>query len=132
MKMAMWTLAMVLVSACGPDLQGDPANDVADELGTTSEELGATVIVKVVGMQFVPATLTLKKGTTVKFVNTSPMGHTVTSGTGSSAAGAGSAFDKSLPAGKSVTLKLTAAGTVPYFCRPHEAMGMKGVIIVTP
>ncbi len=132
MKKAMLLMAVVMVSGCGPDLQGNPDETGSELLGTTHEELGATVIVKIVGTAFVPASVSVKKGTTVKFMNVSPMGHTVTSGTGSGAAGAGAKFDKNVAAGKSVSVKFNTVGTVPYFCRPHEAMGMKGVVTVTP
>ena len=104
----------------------------SDELATAGDELGAAVVVRIVGTTFVPASVRVKKGTTVKFMNVSPMAHTVTSGAGSSAPGAGSAFDAPVAAGKSVSLKFNTVGTVPYFCRPHEPMGMKGVVVVTP
>ena len=125
MKKTMLTMmAMVMVSGCGPDLQGSADETGPDLLGTTNDELGAVVVVKIVGTAFVPATVQVKKGTTVKFMNVSAIGHTVTSGAGSSAPRAGSAFDKNVGAGKSVTVKFLTVGTVPYFCRPHEAMGM--------
>ena len=132
MKTTRWVMAAVVIAGCGPDLQGDVTQDGADVLATTTDDLATTVIVKIIGHQFVPSSVTIKKGTSVKFVNTSTGAHTVTSGTGSSAAGAGSRFVKVLAPGKSTTVKFTTVGAQAYFCRPHEAMGMNGVVSVTP
>jgi plastocyanin len=41
--------------------------------------------------------------------------------------------DKDIPGGKSVTVTFTPAsgGTLPFFCKYHEALGMKGTVNVS-
>ena len=107
----------------------------ADEGAASGEEelrrdAGAVVEVKLGSMSFTPATLSVALGTTVRFHNVSGNTHTVTSGSGSAAANAGQAFDKVVQPGQSVSIKFTTVGVQPYFCRPHERMGMSGTVTV--
>jgi plastocyanin len=90
---------------------------------------GSTI--QTVGTSFEPANLTVAAGTTVTWTDTDGVAHTVTSGTGSSAADAGQLFDMSLTGHGSVTHTFDTPGTYPYFCRPHEPMGMRGTVTVT-
>lgn len=88
-----------------------------------------TVSVSASGTSFSPANITIEAGDAVKWSSTGT--HTVTSGTGSSAPNVGVLFDQSLPSGQTFTFTFTTPGTYPYFCRPHEGLGMKGTVTVT-
>ncbi|MCK5010201.1 MAG: PQQ-dependent sugar dehydrogenase, partial [Deltaproteobacteria bacterium] len=75
-------------------------------------------------------TVTINVGDTVRWIWRAGS-HTVTSGESSSASDAGNLFDASMNSGnQSFSFTFTEAGTVPYFCRPHELLNMKGIIIV--
>jgi plastocyanin len=57
--------------------------------------------------------------------------HTITSGEGSSAPDAGALFDEPSDASnQTFSFTFNEAGTFPYFCRFHEAVNMRGVIVV--
>lgn len=57
--------------------------------------------------------------------------HTVTSGTGWADPSVGSLFDVPLTSAEpTFQYTYTAAGTFPFFCRPHEDDPMKGVVVV--
>jgi hypothetical protein len=58
--------------------------------------------------------------------------HTVTSGTDNSDPDAGTLFDQPSSSGaQQFTFAFTATGTFPFFCRPHDFLQMKGVVIVS-
>jgi plastocyanin len=93
---------------------------------------GADEIVIGSSLSFSPPHLTVAAGTTVRWRNAGPYGHTVTSGLSSKAADhPGAEFDTQLPSGETFEFTFDEVGDHPYFCRPHEGMGMKGVITVT-
>jgi plastocyanin len=72
------------------------------------------------GTRYDPATLTVKRGTTVAFVNKDPFPHTVT---------APGKFDsKDIAAGKTWSYKATKAGRFDYICTLHP--NMKGTLVV--
>jgi plastocyanin len=73
---------------------------------------------------FEPATLSVKVGTQVVWLNTSDAPHTVTSDTG----GALASPDNITP-NKTYKFTFTTAGTFPYHCNIHPYM--KGTITVT-
>jgi plastocyanin len=89
--------------------------------------------------RFDPASITITKGSTVEWKNTSTTQHTITCDPSKAAAPADSAlptgaeaFDSGpLDPGKSFTHVFTVAGDYAYFCAPHEALGMVGKIKVT-
>jgi plastocyanin len=76
--------------------------------------------------EFAPKTMTLKKGTTVIFVNQDPAKHTVTEDSGK--------FNsKDIQAGANFTFTFDEPGTFPYHCEFHGDKGgvdMAGTIIV--
>ncbi len=88
------------------------------------------------GLTFAPATLTIRSGDTVHWVFASD-GHNVVSGSNgtpdgkfcspndvncrnATLSGAGATYDHTF----------ATPGRFPYFCAPHFAVGMTGVIIV--
>jgi plastocyanin len=84
-----------------------------------------------------PADATVKPGGTVTFRVASGATHPVFSGDGSDPGKSDGKFDNSdctlehmTKVGDSCAVKFPKAGTYPYFCQVHVALGMKGVITV--
>lgn len=86
-----------------------------------------TVDVQVINNRFVPETLTIQKGDTVRWKGDSS-DHTVTSGAACTADGR---FDFSLSgAGSTASFTYNQAGSFLYFCRPHCGYGMAAKVVV--
>jgi plastocyanin len=81
--------------------------------------------VNVANFQFTPATLTIKKGDTVKWTSTSGF-HNVVSGTSPTSNGT---FTSGAPPMTTFSFTFNTAGTFPYFCGVHP--NMTGTITVT-
>jgi plastocyanin len=119
--------ALVLGSACVGT--SDESHDHAT--GTQVEAIDVTISATDRG--FDPADVTVARGATVRWINTSQEEHTVTSGASSSPADhPGQAFDRSLAPGQTFDRTFATPGTYPYFCRPHERFGMRGTVTVRP
>lgn len=89
---------------------------------------GATVdTVRLVGTSFQPSSLTVKTGSTIVWVNTESMVHTVTPDGHSQWTRA----ETSSP-GEVTRATIDAAGTYEYYCEPHRSAGMTGQIVVQP
>lgn len=95
---------------------------------TVSAPTTKTTTVTASGVTFSPANLTINVGDAVKW--TSSGTHTITSGASSSTPGAGDMFDETLSDAQTFTFVFNTAGSFPYFCRFHEANGMKGTVTV--
>jgi plastocyanin len=88
---------------------------------------------------FVPATVNIKAGDTVKWTNPGIITHTVTF----DPAQAATASNVALPAGvapfdsgsmeeeATFSHTFTVKGTCKYVCKMHEAMGMVGTVVVS-
>jgi len=88
---------------------------------------------------FVPASVTIKVGDTVKWTNPGVITHTVTF----DPAQAATASNVALPAGvapfgsenmeedATFSHTFTVKGTYKYICKMHEAMGMVGTVVVS-
>jgi plastocyanin len=90
------------------------------ELGGTVVEVSATA-----SLTFSQADITISPGTTVRWTNTSTLFHTVTPDghaewSSADLSGNGSTFVHTFD----------TPGTYPYFCTPHQAQNMTGVIRV--
>ncbi|HET9579133.1 MAG TPA: cupredoxin domain-containing protein [Usitatibacter sp.] len=72
------------------------------------------------GTRYEPATLTVKRGATVSFVNKDPFPHTVTS--------AGSFDSKEIGANRTWKYKAAKRGRFDYICTLHP--NMKGTLVV--
>jgi plastocyanin len=84
-----------------------------------------------------PAEVRIRPGGTVVFtVGPGAVTHPVLSGDGSDPQGddrfdaSDCTLDKMQKAGDSCTVRIARAGTYPYFCQVHLALGMKGTMIV--
>ncbi|MES2689240.1 MAG: plastocyanin/azurin family copper-binding protein [Bacteroidota bacterium] len=80
--------------------------------------------VKIEGMRFIPETIQVKPGETVRWINESKGLHNVIAADGS--------FASAMLGDKTRVFEFTfsKAGTWNYFCRPHRLMGMKGKVLV--
>jgi plastocyanin len=99
----------------------------------TDENLmpGPNEILVGTAISFTPTHLTVPAGTTVRWRNVGPYDHTVTSGLSSKVADQpGTGFDDVFNSGTTFEFTFEELGDHPFFCRPHEFMGMKGVITV--
>jgi plastocyanin len=114
--------ALLLLAAGGP--AAAQAQDRQEVTGTA-------------GNKWEPPQVNVKPGGTVVFtVGPGAVTHPVVSGDGSNPQG-DNRFDdsdcvlaKMQKAGDSCTVKIDKAGTYPYFCQVHVALGMKGTITV--
>ena len=92
-----------------------------------------TVRIAVVDSLFNPPEVTIFEGDSVSWEHEPGEGfHTVTSGLSSSPADSpGALFDQESSDAQPVFVyRFAAPGDYPFFCRPHEMMGMKGVVHV--
>ncbi|NIQ04689.1 MAG: cupredoxin family copper-binding protein [Candidatus Korarchaeota archaeon] len=84
------------------------------------------VTVDMENLEFVPETITIQVGTTVKWINKDSVDHTVTSGTRGNPT---DLFDSGdVGAGETFQYTFTNAGTYDYYCKYHP--GMEGVVNV--
>jgi plastocyanin len=110
---------------------GAPALILAVLVVTGTAE-GAVHIVTQVANGFSPDEVTIARGDTVRWVWTGGI-HTVTSGSGASDPESGALFDAPLDGTpSSFSYRFLSAGDVPYYCIPHEAFGMTGMVHVNP
>jgi plastocyanin len=72
--------------------------------------------------RFAPATVRIRRGETVTWRNTNAMVHTVT----------GAGFDSgNIASGATFSRTFDRPGTYSYHCKPHQAAGMVGTVVVT-
>ena len=76
------------------------------------------------GLNFIPNSMTVRKGTTVTWKNSDGTVHTSTSDT------AGLWDTGNITPGSSKTTMFNTAGTFTFHCTYHRAMGMTGTITV--
>ena len=115
----------LLVAGCGSS-GGGGSNTGANFADTSAPTTGPVTKVSMKNIQFSPKTLTVKKGTTVEWVNQDSVNHDVTKQTGPGpqfSSGTGN-----LQSGDTYRVKFDTAGTVKYECTVHP--GMTGEIIV--
>jgi plastocyanin len=92
---------------------------------SSQEGWSETVEVKIIKSTFIPAVIKIKKGDTVRWVNTEELLHTVTSGKAPVSDGK---FNASYVK-KEFEVTLDKAGFYDYYCELHPAI-MRGVVIV--
>ena len=151
-----WLAALALTAlACGGGGQAaqqaqTPATPAGGEAAQAAAPATGTVHEVKMGTAsnpdtYDPATLTIKVGDTVKWINEHGGPHNVACYPDSIPSGAADALNADMPnrmgplSGPLVTDSLgtfqvtfanVPAGTYTYYCIPHEAMGMKGTLIV--
>lgn len=114
---AVAVLAVATVSACS-----------SEDTGTVEPAGNDVVNVQVTSNQFSPASLKIKVGQTVRWTWAGGS-HNVVSGADCNTEDGN--FTSGAPmAGGTFDHKFEKAGTFPYYCSPHCAMGMKGEVVV--
>lgn len=122
------TTTLPLVTVDGGARDAAPGDAVVSGDATT-----AVTEIHALDNRFEPVTISVKVGTKVEWKNVGLHDHTVTSGAGSAVAdNPGLVFDQTLAPGATFAHTFDTVGTQPYFCRFHEALGMKGSVVVTP
>ena len=102
--------------ACASTSTNAPATSAAASAASAETK---TVTIK--GFAFSPATLTVAKGTKVRFDNQDSTNHTVTSGANRTKDGK---FDQQLSGGNETTITFDTPGTYEIFCSIHSSMKM--------
>jgi plastocyanin len=145
--------ATLLLAACAPSSAGNtaPAPTVSSAAPKPTAAAAASpsaaastsqqfTVQLTDSLKFDPATLTVPRGTTVTWRNTSQVAHTVTDDPSKAA----NAADAQLPSGvqpwdsgnlnpgQTFTHTFDVPGTYKYFCQPHEAAGMVATVTVSP
>jgi plastocyanin len=115
MKSRMLVIALLLIVA-------HSAHAVSDG-GAQGDTQDKVVVIKMEGYHFKPDKITIKPGTTVEWINTGKIAHTVTD--------ENAAWDSgSLKPGEKFSHRFDQKGTFKYICVPHEEAEMTGTIIV--
>jgi plastocyanin len=101
----------------------DMSNMNSSNSSSNSSTPSSTDKVSIENFSFSPATITVKKGTTVTWTNNDTTAHTVT-------ADSGNAFDSgTMEQGKTFSHTFDSAGTFKYHCTLHS--DMHGTVTVT-
>lgn len=95
---------------------------------TFSISLAAVRTVNIVGLNFVPETLSAYIGDTIRWINADSRIHTTTSGANGVSNGIWNSGN--MAQNDSFRFVFNSLGNYPYFCIPHYAMGMTGLIMV--
>ena len=112
---------LVAFAACGDDDSSGP------------EEEPFTGTVRIVDNAFSPRDVSISVGDSVTWRWDGGNNHSVTQGTTPDASQDPTRlFDSPIKSSGTFGYRFTAEGTVPYFCRPHFSMGMRGTITVNP
>jgi len=137
----MSALALLLVVACSGASTSAPPNSTTGPSGSGGSGAAQNVTVNMTdAYQFTPASITVKAGTTVTWMNTGQQPHTSTDDASKAInqsnsvlpAGAEPWDSGLLNAGQSSSHTFTTPGQYTYFCIPHEALGMVAHVTVTP
>lgn len=87
-----------------------------------SPAAGASARVRAKDNFFAPRTITVQKGSRVRWVNRGGNPHTTTSTRG--------LWDKDIPVGGAAGRVFNKRGTFRYVCTIHEDLGMRGKVVV--
>jgi plastocyanin len=99
----------------------EPSRNADQSTSNTQLNNGEALEVEIEDFAFSPATLTIKKGSTVKWTNKDDIGHTATSNDG--------AFDSGiLSKGQTYSFTFNEVGEFAYHCTPHPNMTAKVVV----
>lgn len=133
MKQLGLAVMFFIVAGCSQQVparqQTAPSTNIAPVMAgeqSSSPQQQNQQTVSILNYAFDPATVSVKSGTTVTWVNNDPVPHKIVSGTGSADGLFGS---NNLAQGESYSFTFATAGTFDYFCQIHPSM--KGRIVVT-
>lgn len=153
MRKMMSVVGLAFLAACGggekaaetPAAEAPAAEAPAAAAPATGTVHEVQMVLEGTAYKYIPETLTIKAGDKVVFKNVSGGPHNVQFVADSIPAGAAAVLDAAMAdrmgpvagpllaepnATYEVSFAGAPAGTYPYFCLPHQAMGMKGVITV--
>lgn len=105
-----------------PVTQSQTTTTTTSTTVTSNTSTAASVSVDIRNFSFSPATLTIKSGTKVTWVNNDTVAHTITSDSGNLL------NSPVLSPGQSFDFTFTTVGSISYHCAIHPSM--KGTIIV--
>jgi plastocyanin len=120
--------AFVIIIICFISITGCKDNSSPNSTtgGGNSNQPGTNEI-WMQNVAFVPTSLTISKGTTIKWINKDSFDHTASSGNPSTP---NSLFDSgNMGQNKTFSFKFDSAGTFHFYCKVHPQM-MQGVITV--
>ncbi len=109
-------LLLLMITAYTPAVQ----NAAADGDNKTQNK---TVVIEMQGYHFKPDKITIEPGTTVEWINTGKIAHTVTDDHDDWDSG-------SLKPGEKFSHRFDDSGTFKYYCIPHREAQMTGTVIV--
>lgn len=123
-----------------PQSNTAPAATSATTQSSQAARTSAVIVMMTNDMTFLPATLTIPLGTTVRWENHSKDTHTVTADPKRAAdakdvllPGGAEPFDSGkIKPGGTYSHTFVVPGTYKYTCIPHEEMGMLGRLVVKP
>lgn len=118
-----FVLVATVPAACGGGSGGGGNGYVTGPGGNGGGGGGSSASITMADYYFSPAVDTVAAGTTVTWTNTTNVTHTSTSDSGVWDSG-------DVTAGKTYSRTFSTAGTYPYHCKYHVALGMKGSIVV--
>ena len=115
---------VTVIAVCGCTGSGPSPQPPA-----TQTQAPGTATVAIQNFAFVPASITVPKGTTVTWTNQDPADHQIASDTQGGNAGGALFMSNSLPKGAVYSHTFDTPGTYAYHCSIHPSM--KATIIVT-
>jgi plastocyanin len=111
---ALFATSIIVVISCGKSSSSN-----------NNPPVSTTKNISIASMSFSPSSVTVSKGTVVKWTNNDGFAHTATSNDAST-------FDSgSIGAGASYSYTANIAGTFPYHCLIH-GVAMSGTLVVNP
>jgi len=113
--LALMSLASLLVGC-----SASPAAPAGTAPGATTSAVAITS-----AFAFEPAQVTVSRGATVTWTNTSGTTHTITSGSPDKPT---NKFNRAVEAGKTFAVTFADSGTFDYFCSIHQQM--RGTVVV--
>ncbi len=115
-------VALVVKSNKNDNPSGSTSSDTSGS-STSQDQAVATTKVNIEDMAYSPATITVKKGSTVTWTNKDSIQHTVTGDE------SGNMDSETLSNGDTYTFTFDTVGTFGYHCNFHS--GLTGKVIVT-
>jgi len=131
------------------DTRAEGRGAVAPDTNVSTATTGRTMIVNMIGdtkgMRFEPRNITINRGDVIRFVNVSGGPHNVAFDPAKIPAAVKGPLSAAMPnqlseltgpfvttpnAAYTISFANIPAGTYPYLCTPHVALGMTGVITV--
>jgi plastocyanin len=115
-------LSLTALACAGPAATSPaPGTPATSSPAASSSAPASTQTVELSGLAFQPATLQVKTGTHVQYVNKDAIGHTVTNGQ-NGVPDAQAAFDQPVAPGAMVSVTFDKPGTVHVTCKVHPTM----------